>query len=151
MDNLVVHCFSGWAPPPTSRSRPPSTFVSTWRHSRHECSQVFPVFCWSSTPVYYCECKRKVKMGEAYRTKLAKWWASRYWHILFLFISIFPLKAVITEFDMLHLWASVKGGAHTCFIDVPDINVFAKCTWTLPTLIRSQVLQCSDVLEIHDG
>ena len=52
---------------------------------------------------------------------------------------------------MLHLWASVKGGAHTCFIDVPDINAFAKCTWTLLTLIRSQVLQCSDVLEIHDG
>ena len=35
-------------------------------HSRDQCSQAFPVFRQSSTPVYYCECKRKVKMREAW-------------------------------------------------------------------------------------
>ena len=30
-------------------------------HSRDKCSQAFPVFPWSSAPVYYCEHKWKVK------------------------------------------------------------------------------------------
>ena len=41
-----------------------STFTSTWRHSHDECSQAFPVFHSSFTPVYYCECKQEVKMGS---------------------------------------------------------------------------------------
>ena len=39
-------------------------FVSTWRHSHDECSQAFPVFHWSSAPVYYCECKLRGRPGE---------------------------------------------------------------------------------------
>ena len=41
-----------------------STFTSTWHHSHDECSQAFPIFHSSFTPVYYCECKREVKMGR---------------------------------------------------------------------------------------
>ena len=35
-------------------------------YSHDECSQAFPIFCRSFTPMYYCEHKRKVKMGEAW-------------------------------------------------------------------------------------
>ena len=45
------------APPPL---RPPCI------HSHDECVQALPVFCWSTVPVYCCECKRKVKVGEAW-------------------------------------------------------------------------------------
>ena len=38
--------------------------ASTYRHSHDECSQAFPVFWSSSTSLYYCEYKRKVKTGE---------------------------------------------------------------------------------------
>ena len=41
--------------------------ASTWRHSHEECSHE----CCSSAPVYYCECKRKVKMGEAWERGLS--------------------------------------------------------------------------------
>ena len=52
-----MHCFGSWAPPsPMSTSHPPDVIhvMNAPRPSR------------SSTPMYYCERKRKVKTGEAW-------------------------------------------------------------------------------------
>ena len=39
-------------------------------HSCDERSQAFLVFCQSSAPMHYCECKRKIKMGGGLETRL---------------------------------------------------------------------------------
>ena len=49
------------------RPLPPYVHIaSTWCHSRDKCSQAFPVLRHSTTPVYCCERKQMVKMGEAW-------------------------------------------------------------------------------------
>ena len=44
--------------------------MSTRRHSRDTCSQVFPVFHHSSASVYYTECKPMNKKGGGLGTRL---------------------------------------------------------------------------------
>ena len=47
--------------------QPPPPAVRLPRvHSRDECSEAFPVF---HCHVYHCECKRKVKTGEAWEQR----------------------------------------------------------------------------------
>ena len=59
-----------------------STFTSTWRHSRDECSQAFPVFCHSSASVYYTECELKNKNRGGLGTWLCLSWFTVAMHAL---------------------------------------------------------------------
>ena len=62
----VVKCSNRWSSVlfwQLGPSPPHIHFKSTWSHSRHECSQAFPIFHCSSASMYHCEWKWRVKIG----------------------------------------------------------------------------------------